>query len=394
MSTALTRTLDQVLATSVANAGGVPGVVAMATDRNGNFYEGAKGVRQLGEAQPMTLDTVVFLASCTKAIAGVALMQLVEEGKLKLEDEASRYVPDIAKLQVLTGFDTAGKPQTRPPVRAITVKHLMLHTSGLGYDFFYADDARYAEATGTPSILGCTYEGMQRVLLHDPGERWTYGANIDWLGLIVEKLRGKRLGEVLEERLFNPLGMVDIAFTMTPSMRSRLAPIHMRSQDGPMVAVPDLVMPQPPAMDMGGHGLYATTAEYLKFIRMILNDGNGPNGRVLKAETVEAMARNGLGSLKCSGWLSVAPPYTNSGDFFPGMPKSWGYSFQITEEDAPTGRRAGSLSWAGLTNNYYWIDRKSGLGGMWNTQILPFMDIASYPSFIDFETAVYRHQRA
>jgi methyl acetate hydrolase len=146
-------------------------------------------------------------------------------------------------------------------------------------------------------------------------------------------------------------------------------------------------------MDMGGHGLYSTTGEYLKFIRMILNNGNGPHGRVLKAETVDAMSLNGLGALKTRAWVTAAPPLANSGDIFPGLSKSWAYSFQVNDEDAPTGRPAGSLSWAGIANSYYWIDRKNGIGGMWNTQILPFLDVASWPGYVNFETTVYQHRQ-
>ena len=117
------------------------------------------------------------------------------------------------------------------------------------------------------------------------------------------------------------------------------------------------MLPQPPVMDMGGHGLYGTTGEYMKFIRMILNDGNGTYGRVLKAETVAARAQNGLGTLKVPGWQTSMPTLSNSGDFFPGASKSWAYSFQVNDHQLPTGRTAGSLSWAGLANSFYWIDR-------------------------------------
>ena len=123
---------------------------------------------------------------------------------------------------------------------------------------------------------------------------------------------------------------------------------------------------------------------------MIINDGNGPQGRVLKAETVKQMAENGLGNLKSGAWNSSNPALANSGDFFPGLTKSWGLTFQVNDEQAPTGRPAGQLSWAGIANSFYWIDRQNGIGGMWSSQILPFQDIASYPGFVDFETAVYR----
>lgn len=390
MGQSLTAAANAILNETVCRAGGAPGVVAMATDRQGNFYEGAAGVRELGKPQPMTTDSVMLLASCTKAVTGVAVMQLVEEGKLALDELAGKYVPEIDAIQVLEGFDANGEARLRKPRTPITINHLMLHTAGFCYDFFSADLLRYRTARNIPSVLGCTFTSIQDVLLHDPGERWTYGNNIDWLGRIVEVLRGKRLGEVLRERVFAPLAMQDIAFNMTPSMRARLACLHQRVADGQLTAHPEIMLPQPPEMDMGGAGLYATIGEYMKFIRMVLNDGAGPEGRVLKAETVAQMASNGLGKLSSGAWISSNPFFANSGDFFPGLRKSWSYTFQVLEEDAPTGRPAGALSWAGLANTYFWIDRKNGVGGMWGTQILPFQDIGSYPGFVEFETAVYR----
>ncbi len=393
MGLSLLDAANDILKQTVSRAGGAPGVVAMACNREGNFYEGAAGVRELGKPEAMTTDTVMLLASCTKAVTGVAVMQLVEEGKLALDDLAGKYVPEIDAIEVLEGFDANGEPRTRKPRTPITINHLMLHTAGFCYDFFSADLLRYRTARNIPSVLGSTFAGIRDVLLHDPGERWTYGNNIDWLGRIVEVLRGKRLGDVLRERVFTPLAMQDIAFTMTPAMRARLASIHQRSADGQLTAAPDVVLPQPPEMDMGGAGLYATIGEYMKFIRMVLNDGEGAEGRVLKAATVAQMASNGLGNLSSGAWTSSNPFLANSGDFFPGLRKSWSYTFQVLEEDAPTGRPAGALSWAGLANTYFWIDRKNGVGGMWGTQILPFQDIGSYPAFVDFETAVYRSLR-
>ena len=382
---------DAILQRTVSAAGGAPGVVAMATDRKANFYEGAAGRRELGKDQPMTTDSVMAIFSTTKALTGTCAMQLVEEGKIRLEDAAKKYVPEIAEIQVLDGFDSAGQPKTRAPKRDITVNDLILHTAGFCYEFFSHDDLKYRGAKGVPTVVSSSFASIRTVLQHDPGERWTYGVNIDWLGRIVEQQRGKRLGEVMKERIFDPLGMADIGFTMNDSMKARRATIHDRAMDGRLTPLPDLVLPQPPEMDMGGHGLYASVGEYMKFIRMMLNDGAGPNGRVLKAETVVQMCQNGLGALKSGGWTTSIPSLSNAGEFFPGSPKSWAYTFQVNEEVTPSGRPAGSLMWAGLANLFYWIDRKSGVGGFWGSQILPFQDVASYPGFVDFETAVYQH---
>lgn len=390
----LHKTADDILQQTVARMGGAPGVVAVVTDRAGNVYEGAAGVRELGQAAPMSLDSVMLIASCTKAITGATLMQLVEEGLVTLDDPARAYVPEIAAIQVLDGFDATGEPRLRAPSRDITLAHLLLHTSGFGYDFFSADLLRYRTAREIPSILSCTFAAIQDVLLHDPGERWAYGCGIDWAGRVVEAVRGKRLGAVMRERIFDPLDMRDIGFVMTPDMLARRVPIHQRAPDGQLCALPEVILPQPPDMDMGGHALYASVPEYVKFIRMLLNDGDGPHGRVLAPETAARMARNGLGALKTSPWQTSNPSFANSGDFFPGTPKSWAYTFMVNDEQTPSGRPAGSLMWAGIANTYYWIDRHNGIGGMWSSQVLPFQDVGCYPGFVDLETAVYRTLRA
>lgn len=389
--TTLAEVADSILAMTVARAGGVPGVVAQATSRDDTLYSGTAGVREAGADQPMTVDSVMLLASCTKAITGVAVMQLVEEGALSLDDAARDYVPEIAEIPVFEGFDDSGKARLRPARGDITLNQLMLHTAGFGYEFLSEDLLRYRTEQEIPSILACQVEAIRDVLLFDPGEQWAYGTNIDWLGRIVETVRGKLLGEVFAERIFAPLGMTDTAFVMTPSMRERLATVHQRMPDGQLVAQPDLVLPQESIMHMGGHGLYGTVPDYLRFIRMFLNDGDGPNGRVLAADTVARMAANGLGELKVGAFPTSIPAMMNPGEMFPGVSKSWAYTFLVNDEAAPTGRPAGALAWAGIANSYYWIDRVNGLGGMWSSQVLPFMDIASWPGYLDFEAAVYRY---
>ncbi|MDL2338116.1 MAG: serine hydrolase [Pseudomonadota bacterium] len=391
MNDKLKQAADRVLANTVGAAGGAPGVVAMVTDRSANVYEGAAGCRELGKDVPMTTDSVMAIFSTTKALTGTTLMQLVEEGKVRLDDPVRKYVPEIAEIQVLEGFDASGQPKLRAPKRDITINHLMLHTAGFSYEFFSPDDLKLRGAKGIPTVVSSTFASVKTCLLWDPGEKWGYGVNMDWVGKVVEAVRGKRLGEVMQDRILNPLGMTDTSFVMTPSMQARRAVIHDRAMDGKLTPLPDLVLPQPPEMDMGGHGLYSTVGDYMKFIRMLLNDGAGPNARVLKAETVEQMSRNGLGTLKVGGWTTSIPSLSNTGEFFPGLPKSWGYTFMINDEPTPSGRPAGALMWAGLANLFYWIDRQNGIGGFWGSQILPFQDVSSYPGFVEFETAVYRH---
>lgn len=386
---------DGILRNVVTVKDRVPGVVAMITDRTANIYEGAAGERILGSGPAMTTDTVFAIFSTTKAITGTAVLQCVEEGTLDLDAPAKTYVPDIGKLQVLEGFGADGKPKLRAPSRDITTRMLMLHTAGLGYDFFNANYLRMAQEHGQPSVITCSKASLMTPLIFDPGEKWEYGSNIDWCGQVVESIRGKRLGEVMAERIFAPLGMEDIAFSMTPSMRERLAAIHQREADGSLTPLPDLQLPAEPEVHMGGHGLYASIGEYMKFIRMWLNDGAGPRGRVLKKETVEAAVRNGLEAHQTVTMLpGIIPTLSNDAEFFPGLKKSWSYTFMVNDEDAPTGRPAGAIGWAGLANTFYWIDRKNGFGGYWATQILPFGDPTSFVGYMDFETTAYASREA
>lgn len=388
MADDLQKSCDAILQRTVVEKPGVPGVVAMATDRRANIYEGAFGKRRLDQPAEMTSDTVFAIFSTTKAIAATAALQLVEEGRLDLDAPAETYLPEIGKLQVLEGFDESGQPRLRAPARPVTTRMLLLHTAGLAYDFFNEDYHRLAEEHGQPSVITASKPCLMTPLLFDPGERWEYGSNIDWAGQVVEAIAGKRLGAVLQERIFNPLGMTSTAFSLSPEMRGRLATIHQRQADGSLDPL-DFELPQDPEIHMAGHGLYSTVPDYMRFIRMWLDDGMGEKGRVLRPETVRMAVQNGLGRMKIKKLPGIVAWLSNDAEFFPGMPKSWCLPFMINDEDAPTGRPAGALGWAGLANLYYWIDRQNGVGGFWATQILPFADPSSFGGYMAFETAVY-----
>jgi methyl acetate hydrolase len=392
MTNEFTSVADTVLNGVVTSDPGVPGVVAMVTDRKRNIYEGAFGKRRLDQDADMTTDSVFAIFSTTKAITGTAVLQLVEDGKLDLDAPAKTYVPDIGTLQVIEGFDDSGDPKLRPPKRDITTRMLMLHTAGFGYDFFNELYNRLATEKGQPSVITASKKALMTPLLFDPGERWEYGSNIDWCGQVVEAITGKRLGDVFKERIFAPLGMNETSFTLTPAMRERLAGMHQRNADDSLKPL-DFELPADPEIHMGGHGLYATVGDYMRFIRMWLNDGDGENGRVLKPETVKMAAVNGLGDKKIKMLPGVIPSLSNDAEFFPGLSKSWAYTFMVNDDEAPTGRPAGALGWAGLANLFYWIDRQNGFGGFWATQILPFGDPVSFGGYVDFEKAFYNSLR-
>ena len=380
---------DRILKEAVAK-GDVPGVVAVATDRKGQTYEGGFGKRVQGEGADMTPDTVAWIASMTKALTGAVAMQQVERGKLDLDTPAKAVIPQLGDVGVLEGFDATGKPKLRKAKRDITLRHLLTHTAGFGYDIWNTDLAKYQETEGVPGVISCQNKALTTPLLFDPGERWYYGINIDWAGKMVEAAAGKKLGQVLRDDLLGPLGMNDTAFRISDGMRSRMAKIHHRGPDGSLTADPALEIPQEPEFEMGGGGLYSTAGDYLKFVRMMLNEGKADDGKaVLKPETVAAMSKNAMGDSRVTLLKTAAPPFSNDAEFFPGLDKQWGLSFMINNQEAPTGRSAGGLAWAGLANTYYWIDQKKGLGGVYVTQILPFADVKSLPLFYAFESAVY-----
>lgn len=382
------KQIDQVLSQSV-RAGDVPGVVAMAATDKEVVYEGAYGKRELGKDAPMTLDTVVWIASMTKALTCTAAMQLVERGRIKLEQPASEIVPQLSSKQVLEGFDAAGKPRLRPAKRPITVRHLLTHTAGFTYDIWSPSMAKYQEVTGTPGIISCQDAALTTPLLFDPGERWEYGINVDWVGKIVEAVSGQKLGRYLEQNVLGPLGMKDTSFQITPSKRARLAPIHQRGDDGKLQATP-IELPPEPEFEMGGGGLYGTARDYLAFTQMILHRGRSNGAQVLRPETVALMSQNHIGDINVGEMKTAAPPLSNDVKLYPGMALKWGLSFLINTARTPEGRSAGSLAWAGLANTFFWIDPAKNVTGVFLTQVLPFFDQKTIKLLQEYETAVYQ----
>ena len=336
----------------------------------------------------MTLDTVFWIASMTKAVTTVAAMQMVEQGALRLDAPIADVLPELASPQVLDGFAADGTPELRAAKRPITLRHLLTHTAGFTYHMWNADMGRYLDHAKLPQIFSCEDATLTRPLVFDPGERWEYGVNIDLVGKAVEKVSGKRLEAYFRDHIFGPLGMDDTGFVIGTDRRRRLATIHQRQADGSLTPI-ELEVPQEPQFYMGGGGLYGTAPDYLTFLRMLMHDGELDGARVLRPETVALMGRNQIGDLEVGRMPSAAPDVTNDAEFFPGMVKKWGLGFVINTEEAPTGRSAGSLAWAGLANTYYWLDPKKRVAGVILTQILPFVDAKVIDLFGRFESAVY-----
>jgi len=380
--------IDQAL-TEAVKSGRVPGVVALAANDKGTIYSGAFGVRSLGQSQAMTLDSVFWIASMTKAVTTAAAMQMVEQGKLNLDQPASEILPDLASAQVLEGFDAAGTPKLRPAKRPITLRQLLTHTAGYTYDIWNENTGLYEKKANLPGIITCKDDALKTPLAFDPGDRWEYGINIDFAGKMVEKVSGERLESYFHDHIFSPLGMADTSFRLSPSQRERLVAMHARGDDGSLKPI-EFEIPQEPEFFMGGGGLYSTGPDYLKFVRMFLNHGSLDGKTVLRPETVAMMGQNQIGNVNVVALKTVLPGSSLDAEFFPGMVKKWGLGFMINTETAPTGRSAGSLAWAGLANTYFWIDPTKNIAGVILMQLLPFADPQALQTFAEFESGLYK----
>jgi methyl acetate hydrolase len=379
--------IDQILRQK-CEAKEIPGVVAMAATGNEVIYRGAFGKRDLSKDDPMTADSVFWIASMTKAITTAAGMQLVEQGKLSLDEPIGKLLPDLASPQVLEGFDAKGEPKLRAAKKPITLRHLMTHTAGFCYHLWNGDMASYLEKTGTPEITSCKNAALKTPIMSDPGTRWEYGTNIDFVGKAIEAVSGKRLDAYLRDHMFTPLGMSDTSFKLSDAQRKRLVGMHARGEDGTLATIP-FELEQEPEFHMGGGGLYSTAADYIRFTQMILNKGKGNGNQVLKPETVALMGQNHIGDLTMGKLKSAVAWATNDVDLYPGMVKKWGLSFLINTAKTPEGRTPGSLAWAGLANTYFWIDPARNISGVILMQLLPFVDGKCLEAFAGFERGIY-----
>ncbi|KAK9474192.1 beta-lactamase/transpeptidase-like protein [Dipodascopsis tothii] len=375
----------------------VPGIVAIVTDASGDVYTGAAGVRTLGEAEPMTLDSTFCLFSTTKAIAAVCAMQLVEEGLLDLDKPAADYVPAIGDVKLFTGWTDDGQPILVKPKNTITPRMLLTHTAGFSYEFSEPDVyGRLCRDHGYPTIASGKLEYIQRFpILFEPGTRWQYGINMDWMGLVIEAIRGMRLDDVMKKYVFEPLDMRSITFEMTPAMAAKRVSIHWRDPEtSALAADPAFQLKQGAELEThnGGHGLYGTVADYTKFIRMFLNDGVSDTGkRVLKKETIDWAWEDQIPTTPINGLVSYDPTLVQKFDTptEPAPRFGWACSFMKLLEDAPSGRPAGSVNWAGLANLFYFIDRKNKVGAYWATQMFPFWDPYAYGGYDKLENIIY-----
>lgn len=375
---------DEVLAAAVARQD-VPFVVAMTANAGGVTWSGAAGHAAPG--RPAAEDTLFRIFSMTKAVGSTAAMILIDRGRLDPDTPVEDILPEFATIQVIDRFD-GDTPVMRPPARKATVRQLATHTSGLEYEFWNPTVARYLATTGRPSILAGTKEALFYPMVSDPGTRWGYGIGIDWLGQVVEKVDGRRVDRFCREEIFEPLGMSDTAFEVSPSMEARLAAVAARGEDGALVETA-LAPPSRPEVYGMGHALYSTAPDYIRFLRMFLNRGSLEGARILSEAGVAAMLADNMGGLAFEKMITAAPPVTADFDPFPGIAKTHSFGFLRVESDVPGMRSAGAQSWAGVLNTHYWFDPARDIAAVIMTQTLPFVEPRFMRLYEAYERAVY-----
>ncbi len=365
----------------------IPACVAMAATRDKITYTGSFGKRDSASGIDVTPDSLFVIASMTKPVTSVAAMQLVERGNLKLDEPASTYIKELGSLQVLHGFDAAGKPILKPATKPVTLRTLLTHTSGFCYDTWFPDMLRWEKATGTQLPLGTV--APLTPLMFEPGSRWQYGTSADWSGRLVETVSGMTLEQYFQKNILQPLGMHDTSFLVPPAKFDRLVSEYRRQQDGMLKEDPRRQPPPPKAFN-GGGGLYSTAPDYVRFMQMILRGGKGADGAViLQPKTVDMMATIQTGHLSAGKLKTARPEISSDVDFHPGFKDGFGFGFLINSKSYDGGRSAGSLAWAGIANTYFWIDPRKGVAGVIMMQFLPFADKEAIAVLGDFEHAVY-----
>jgi CubicO group peptidase (beta-lactamase class C family) len=361
------------------DSGAVPTVVAVAADDRGVIYEGAAGPRAVDDTEPASADSVFRIASMTKIVTTVAALQLRDEGGLDFAAPVDAYCPDFAAVRVLDGFDGEA-PRLRPPASRATVAQLVTHTAGLAYGFWHADLARW-DAVARPGSM------FDAPMVADPGTRLVYGISTDWLGRVVEAASGQPLDGYLTAHVFTPLGMHATTFQLDDARRGRCVPVHARDEHGDWVAT-DLDWDRSPTWWPGGHGLYSTPRDFLRFQRMLLGGGTLGGATILAPSTVREAFTNRIGDLWFPPRIRTADP-TASCDFLAGPDMKWGWGLLLNTTATPGMRSAGSGAWAGMFNTYFWVDPHAGLTAALYTQTRPFVDPRILRVHSRFERLLY-----
>ncbi|MEL0047421.1 MAG: serine hydrolase domain-containing protein [Gammaproteobacteria bacterium] len=360
-------------------------------DKTGALMVHAAGSRDADGALPAGQDSIFAIASMTKLVTTIAALQLVEAGKLDLDNPLNHYLPELHSLSVLQGFRDDGEPVYVPASRAPTARELITHTSGFVYSI-WNEDAFSLQAKGLTAGVGSGRQMLNAPLAFQPGTDWEYGIGTDWLGYLVEQVSGQRLMGYFAEHIFKPLGMVDTTFEFEVAKIDRAVSMMARVE-GELVTSPAMqpIPEAPGSADFygGGGGLYSTLTDYSQLLAAMLNQGKGANGSILQPQTVAAMFQHQLGDLSVKHCATQMPALSHDLDVGFGSPATWGLGLLLHTDGTGNGRSAGSGSWAGLFNSYFWIDREREVFGIFATQVLPFLDPKAVATMTAFERAIY-----
>ncbi|KFH43787.1 Esterase-like protein [Hapsidospora chrysogenum ATCC 11550] len=384
----------------------IPGATVVVVGKDGEeLFAHSAGKQGVRSDSPMTLDNIFWIASCTKMLVGVACMQLVEQGVLKLDDGAQTesLCPELKELKVLRSDGTLEQKKT-----AITLRMLLTHTAGFGYSFFNERLRDWALPVGIDEFSG-RFEDIKLPLLFQPGTSWEYGVGVDWAGLALERATGLRLNAYLQKNVLQPLGIKEMTMIPRQEMREKLAHMHTRDKDGvlrpsdhllrqPLVVDPDNESEVARIFNSGGAGMFSKPQEYAQVLAVLLNNGTCPRtgAQILRKETVDEMFRNQIPSLPnySRQRIPAAKPHLTNEiqELYPvpgSPPQGWGLTFMLSNGGG-TGRSAGTGHWAGLANLWWWCDRENGVAGIVCTQVLPFADAKVLGLWVDVESQVYK----
>ncbi len=375
----MAQPLDDVIGQSV-ETGVLPHLYAAVLKDGTLVYEGHAG--------DTARDRIYRIASMTKPMTTVACMQLVEQDRISLEAPVSDYL-EIPDLVVLEAVASDGTPTMRPASRPPTIRELLTHTAGYAYGVWNELLLQHFTAEGFMSLGPAGADRLNVPLIADPGTQWHYSIATDFIGRVIEEVAGTDLETYMQCAIFEPLNMPDTSFTLAQGQDARLTSVHLRRLNSQLR---ELALSRPESLFFcsGGGGLSSTPVDCLRFLQMLMNDGELEGQRVLDADTVRLMARNHTGDLVIPPMRSFDPVSSADVDLFPGIRTHWGLGFLVNAERLPERRRANSQTWAGLYNTHFWVDRTSGLAGLLMTQLLPFCDPGFMMVYERFERAVYQ----